>query len=142
MLTIISVYYDYSSFKIPNFLNLIGFITGTVFVLLGKFFTKEENTINHFIFALAIFFLTYIIYMIGGIGAGDVKLYTNLALLLGPLIFKLFVLSMIFNLIIGAIEVLMKKSITVSSAYGFKLHRIHFSYGILLALIVCLIISL
>lgn len=107
---------------------------------MNLFFTKEGTVFINLGYAFAIFVLTYFIYLIGGIGAGDVKLYTCLALLLGRLIIPIFVLSMIFNLLIGSLEILMKKSIVISSAYGFKLHRIHFSYGIFLGLVVSLFI--
>lgn len=120
-------------------MNLIAVCVSLVLILTEHFLHCPINLFENLVCAVAVFFITYLVYTVGGIGAGDVKLLFSLGLLLGGEIKQVFVFSMIAAGIIGAVEVALKKSVVVNSDFGFKVHRIHFAYAILTGLIISII---
>ena len=72
---------DLRSYRIPNRLIVAGIITGCVFLLIN---VLAGNSVNRYLFgALAGFGGMMFLHIIGAVGAGDVKLFLVLGMLLG-----------------------------------------------------------
>ena len=92
---------DCLSFRIPNWLTFPALATGIAYFSLTKGF---EGFLFSLAGALTGFALLIIPYMIGGSGAGDVKLLGAVGSFLGPKgVFSVFVLSCIFGGVYGLV---------------------------------------
>ncbi len=92
------------------------------------------------------------VYILGALGAGDIKLFCLIALFLGyKKTFWIFLMSMCFGIIIGIIESLFfkdkreksnerekNKELIIKQRYGFKPHFVHFGPAVLVATIICM----
>jgi prepilin peptidase CpaA len=92
-----ALYYDYKETKIPNWLTVAGMATGLGYYLLGY-------GINGIWFSLqglaAGFLILLVIYLLGGIGAGDVKLFAAIGAM-GGVQTTLYILS--YSIICAAV---------------------------------------
>lgn len=77
---VVALLYDIISHRIPNYLILFGFIVG---VLLQGFILGINGIIVGFIGMLIGFAILLPMYVLGGTGAGDVKLMSVIGLFLG-----------------------------------------------------------
>lgn len=137
---IAAVVSDYLTFRIPNRLNLFGFCWGMTAAVADVFFGGKsvQMALELVISAAAIVAVMFPIYMIGGIGAGDVKLMGVVGLMLG---FHMAVRVLVLSLFLGGvygIPVMLRRG-GGCSMYRFRLSRIHMTYAILGALILCII---
>lgn len=127
-LIIAAVITDYKYFKIPNILNLWGLIT-TIFLnmLLGV----PDNLSSIIIGFLLPFFLLYFVFIVGGIGAGDIKLLCVIGGIIGmnsSMRFTIF--CFLTSGILGIVKLLL---LGIHKQKLFTMNKIHFSYAILAA---------
>ncbi|MDO5381913.1 MAG: prepilin peptidase [Eubacteriales bacterium] len=138
---------DYKRYRISNRIIVAGFIAGLSLIfgdialgcLMGDEFWRELKQqwiyLTGFISA---FVISYTMYLVKGIGAGDVKLFAVLGLILGmENILRIIAFSMVAGVVIGIVEMKVtgnKRSI--STLYGIKLHVFHFSFGITAGIII------
>lgn len=78
---LIGAYIDYTTFKIPNWLNLSGALLGIVFIFVNPLLSPL-NCVLGALFGF-IFFLIVAILSRGGFGAGDVKFLGVIGLYVG-----------------------------------------------------------
>lgn len=121
----LAVWFDWYSFRIPNRLILSGYLT-TFFMQMLWFDGSITQRLFYFITgAVYPIFLMGIIWIIGGIGAGDVKLLSVLGTILGA---KEIVICCMIALAAGAF-------IGIAAKIK-KRKKIHFSIAILISLLI------
>jgi Flp pilus assembly protein protease CpaA len=123
---------DRRTYRIPNALNGAGCICLAAFLVLKMVWGNAGvGGIANNLEALAVAFcLMFVVYLLGGIGAGDVKLLGVVGGFAGMESIKLIlVLSFVFGAVYG-VAVLCRRP-------GGGLHRIHFSYAIFMAVVMC-----
>jgi len=121
---------DYKYYKIPNTLNLWGLISA---IYLNLFLLGQYNLYSIAIGFVVPFFILYPVFMIGGIGAGDIKLLCVIGTVLGM---KSIVIFTAFCFMIAGIIGILKLFSSVNRGKGKKgyvMHKIHFSYAIYVA---------
>lgn len=108
----VSVFYDVRYYRIPNALTLAGMAAGWIYQLYragpsGMFLAMKESSI--------IFIILFLFYCVHGLGAGDVKLLSALAIFLGLQIsLKIIFYSLLIGAFLGLI--LRKQKIPFSPA--------------------------
>ncbi len=126
---ILAVLFDARDYKIPNQLICAGYIAG-LFVNLWLY--QLPGSIIFIVNALVPLLITYLLFWIGGLGAGDVKIFSVLSTLVGV---KVTIRVMIISIFVAAAVILL------ISIYKRKLIRkkLHYSYYILAGyMLVCL----
>jgi prepilin peptidase CpaA len=89
IVAVISAVTDLRFRKIPNWLSLSAALTG---LLLNFFFSGFQGLGSALVGSIAGFLLLFFVYLVGGMGAGDVKLMAAIGAFLGPwLIFVAFI---------------------------------------------------
>jgi len=128
-----AVIMDYKYYKIPNSLNLWGLISAIVFNLLWY----EPYNLYSIAIGLAIpFILLYPVFLIGGIGAGDIKLLCVIGTVIGvKSSIRFTIIAFVIAGIIGIIKLIFIK-IKNSKNKRYLLHKIHFSYAIFVTSII------
>jgi len=117
-----ALYTDIKTFKISNRCVIAGLVAGCLLLLKGEL----KEYLLGFIVGFSVMFLLYVV---GAIGAGDVKLMAVLGLLLGKtLIMDMIPICLVTGLFIGIIEIVVKTG--KKDSRGF--HRFHFSISIAL----------
>ena len=105
---LIAVILDFTTGKVSNKLILYGF-------LLGFFFTVVVDKHNIFYYLRGTFvpiFVLLVIFVIGGIGAGDVKLFAVIGGFIGYQgVFKCIIASFIFGAIIAVFKILIQRNL-------------------------------
>lgn len=131
LLLAVSVLLDLLYKRIPNWLILIGLsIAGLIL-----YFEKYDWYFS-LVDAMFIFLITYLLYVIGALGGGDVKLFIVLALILGYSdTLKILILSIFVGAIISVIKILIQFLNHQFSYEIFQNMYIHFSIPISIATI-------
>jgi len=125
-----AVIMDYKYFKIPNSLNLWGFISA---IFLNLFSPGPYNLYSVVIGLMIPFVLLYPVFMIGGIGAGDIKLLCVIGAVIGMKSCMKFTVScFIIAGIIGILKLILME-IRGEKNKRYTMHKIHFSYAIVVA---------
>lgn len=139
--TFTAVYDDLKRYKISNRLMAVGLCVGIAFILLEAI--EERAYMEYILGGSVTFVVMFLIYIVRGVGAGDVKLLTVLGFLTGLQIIK----YVVFNafLITGAVGIIYVltdrgKKIVVETPTGhrFKMHAIHFSVAVLVGEVIML----
>lgn len=135
---------DIKSYKIPNRIVVIGLLAA-VLLAITDICLGQGNIEVWYCFA-GIFFGLFVVYCIGGIGAGDVKLLSVIGLLLGRYAVYITLGSFFAALPLGMAEVLLKKAKRKRVTYGsfcIEGHVMHYSVAILLSecMVLCMCIA-
>jgi prepilin peptidase CpaA len=94
--------------KIPNWLTLSSALTGLLF---NFFFFGFHGLITAALGLIAGFFLLFFIYLLGGMGAGDVKLMAAIGAFLGPwLVFVTFIWTALAGGVVALSLILWRKA--------------------------------
>ena len=125
-----AVIMDYKYFKIPNSLNLWGLVSAIFLIL---FLHDQYNFYRIAIGLVVPFILLYPVFIIGGIGAGDIKLLCVIGTVIGiRSSIRFTVICFIIAGIIGILKISFLK-ILVEKNKSYSMHKIHFSYAIFVA---------
>ena len=148
VITLIAVVDDYRRYKISNKIIIGGLVISVAMSVaqmcivglkagayIGGLYGGYKNTIMVYVSGMVTAFaVSYVVYRLKGIGAGDVKLL----LVAGMFIGARDVLYLIGISLIGVAEGVRKKE--VRQVVGINMHRFHFSYAIMsgVCIMVCL----
>ena len=127
---------DVKAFRIPNRLIIAGYIAGVIMLVIRGF--SGEHIGNYITGTLVGLSEMLIFYIIKAVGAGDVKLFAVLGLLLGKtLITQLLIVSLVTGGITGVVELCIKKTgrVEVGNSHV-QLHGFHYAVAILMAYVV------
>jgi prepilin peptidase CpaA len=141
LITVIAVVCDIRSFRIPNKLIAVGM--GLAVSILAAEGAAGGNVLCDICRGIAVLVVLFVVYCIGGIGAGDVKLLAVLGLLLGSKTAQVIVAAFIAASVLGIAGMLFKKverrKVRVLEGYRLSLHVVHFSVAILIGeIIICM----
>lgn len=127
---------DVKAFRIPNRLIIAGYIAGVIMLVIRGF--SGEYIGNYITGTLVGLSEMLIFYIIKAVGAGDVKLFAVLGLLLGKtLITQLLIVSLVTGGITGVIELCIKKTGRVELGMSHvQMHGFHYAVAILMAYVV------
>lgn len=103
MLAGAAVVFDFKTFRIPNRLNFLGFITGVIYSLIQYGFREAGKSILWAVITMAALFALYVS---GVLGAGDIKLYAALSTFVHMKIIYIFVVSFVAAALYGAVLVI------------------------------------
>lgn len=134
LLTLTAMVQDIKSFKISNRISAAGIIAACIFMaaecFMGGDITEELAG------GIGVFGVLYIVYMIGGIGAGDVKLLTVIGLLLGKQVIVIAAAAFAAAALCGiagiVFDKLPKRSVRIFEGCTKSLHVMHFTVAIFL----------
>lgn len=140
IITVIAVIQDMRNFKISNKLSIAGIAAAVCFMIaeycMGGDVTEELAG------GIGVFGVLYIVYMIGGVGAGDVKLLTVIGLLLGKCIILItaaaFAAAALWGIAGMLFNTIPKRSVRLLEGYYRSLHVVHFSVAILVGEVIVL----
>ncbi len=127
---------DVKAFRIPNRLIIAGYIAGVIMLVIRGF--SGEHIGNYITGTLVGLSEMLIFYIIKAVGAGDVKLFAVLGLLLGKtLITQLLIVSLVTGGITGVVELCIKKTgrVEVGKSHV-QMHGFHYAVAILMAYVV------
>ena len=143
IITIIATVQDLKSYKIKNELIIGAFVAGGMCTVLNLL---NGGDVKDYIFGMvAVFLITFILFLIRGIGAGDAKLLTVMGFIIGyKMTIKIILVSLILGLLIGVASIVFKQHFNIKkgvlSIYGdgvsqkmVNYHIFHFSPAILIA---------
>lgn len=140
IITLTAVVQDLKCYKVSNQLTAVGF-TAAILTIVVKVF-KGGDVTEEFVGGIGVFIVLFGIYLLGGIGAGDVKLLTVIGFLLGDTIFRIaaaaFVVAAVFGTAGLMFDRLEKKTVRVLEGYTANLHIMHFSVAILIGELIAL----
>lgn len=122
--SVLAVWFDWYSFRIPNSFILFGYLITFFMQMLWLEGTIVQKLSSLIIGAFCPIFLMGLVWIAGGIGAGDVKLLSVLGSILGA---KEIILCCIIALVAGAFIGIVAKII--------KRKKIHFSIAILIGIL-------
>ena len=127
---------DVKAFRIPNRLIIAGYIAGVIMLVIRGF--SGEYIGNYITGTLVGLSEMLIFYIIKAVGAGDVKLFAVLGLLLGKtLITQLLIVSLVTGGITGVVELCIKKTCRVELGISHvQMHGFHYAVAILMAYVV------
>lgn len=127
---------DVKAFRIPNRLIIAGYIAGVIMIVIRGF--SGEYIGNYITGTLVGLSEMLIFYIIKAVGAGDVKLFAVLGLLLGKtLITQLLIVSLVTGGITGVVELCIKKTGRVELGMSHvQMHGFHYAVAILMAYVV------
>lgn len=128
ILAFVALAFDLKTYKIPNVVNLLGMIIGliTSFVIGGK----EKITSSLLGFFIA-FLIMFILFVLGAIGAGDVKLMCALGTMLHVDIIFVIILAIIVSGVCGGLLILSK----IKSGKYIKITKIHMTLPIFFSVV-------
>jgi prepilin peptidase CpaA len=148
----LGVFFDWKFYKIPNVLCCVIALTGIFFSYLGTGMLGVLYSISGMICPIV---LLYILYYCGVLGAGDIKLMSSIGAFYQTSIWKVILLSFLVNGVFAYIKMIKNSSFEIRFNYikgylrdcllaGKPLRdyqsgtdaKIHFSIGILIALII------
>ena len=147
VISFLAVYDDHKRFKISNRLILLGLIISFLCNLVSIFRLGFGSAADYFLAEFCVFLCLLFLYLIHCVRAGDVKLLTVIAAFLGCRISALVVLvSMLAGVVIGVVELSLGRAPRCESinigGNTIDMHGYHYSYGVLTALCVTLILNL
>lgn len=127
---------DVKAFRIPNRLIIAGYIAGVIMLVIRGF--SGEHIGNYLTGTMVGLSEMLIFYIIKAVGAGDVKLFAVLGLLLGKtLITQLLIVSLVTGGITGVVELCIKKTGRVELGISHvQMHGFHYAVAILMAYVV------
>lgn len=127
---------DVKAFRIPNRLIIAGYIAGVIMIVIRGFYGEYIG--NYITGTLVGLSEMLIFYIIKAVGAGDVKLFAVLGLLLGKtLITQLLIVSLVTGGITGVVELCIKKTGRVELGMSHvQMHGFHYAVAILMAFVV------
>jgi prepilin peptidase CpaA len=134
MLTILAVYFDIRSYKIPNKLIIVSIFMGIGLLIYDSL---QGRFVVTYIYAMVMaFILLFIVYMFGGIGAGDVKLSAAMGFIFGFLVMiEVLVWTFLAAAFIGITSFIVGGTTTtvvrLNKKVSLKGHQFHFSIAIL-----------
>ncbi len=100
--------HDFATGNVSNKLILVGFISSFLFTVV----VNNHNIIYYFLGTLIPILVLLIIFMIGGIGAGDVKLFAVIGGFIGYQgVLKCILASFIFGAIIAVFKLLIQRNL-------------------------------
>lgn len=121
----LAVWFDWYSFRIPNSLILFGYLTTFFMQMLWSDGTIVQKLLYLITGAFCPIFLMGLVWIAGGIGAGDVKLLSVLGTVLGAKeIFPCCIIALVAGAFIGIAAKLTKRK------------KIHFSIAILIGILI------
>jgi Flp pilus assembly protein protease CpaA len=140
LITVAALVCDIKSFRIPNKLLAVG--AGIAALILAAEGIAGGNVLCDICRGIAVLVVLFVVYCIGGIGAGDVKLLAVLGLLLGSKTAQVIVAAFIAAAVLGVAGMLFKnverRKVRVLEGYQLSLHVLHFSVAIFIGEIVVL----
>lgn len=148
----IAVIMDFATGKVSNRLIVVGLIVGLVLQIV---FGGKENIDNAFIGAIVPIIVLILVFIIGGIGAGDIKLFSVIGVFLGPRgVFICIIVAIVIGAIISLGKILMNRNFYIyfSNLFNYvstlnqtnkiqlykreKYNTIHFTLPILLSVLI------
>ena len=99
----VAVIFDFKTFRIPNKLNFLGFITGVTYSLITYGFSEAGKSILWSAITIAALF---VLYVSGVLGAGDIKLYAALSTFVHMKIIYIIVVSFVAAALYGVVLVI------------------------------------
>lgn len=123
--SILAVWFDWRTFRIPNRLIGFGYLAASLIQMLMSEGTAGERLIRLTSGALCPMILLGLVWMAGGIGAGDVKLLSVLGAVLGA---EEIIVCSIISFMVGAVIGIIAKIA--------KRDKIHFSIAILVGIVI------
>lgn len=146
IITIFATIQDLKSYKIKNELVIFAFATGVMCIILSLLYGGE---VKNYVCGIVVgFIVTFILFLIRAIGAGDAKLLTVIGFIVGyKMTMKTILLSLVFGLFMGLFSIVLKRyakikenvfdvgEIDITKKIS-NYHIFHFSPAILMAQIV------
>ncbi|MDD5829276.1 MAG: A24 family peptidase [Lachnospira sp.] len=142
-MTVFAVFDDFKRYRISNRIIFAGLIAGVV--LQAWDMADKRYEAEYILGLVGGFLLSYFMYKVKAIGAGDVKLYAVTGLILGiKIIPVLMVSSMIAGVVMGGVYILLKKSrqVVLEPFQGIGagvLHGFHYSLAVLIGEIISIV---
>lgn len=133
VIALLALYYDLKTFRIPNKLNLFGCFTG---IILSIVTDGARGSLGALEGVLMAFGIMIIFYIVGAIGAGDVKLMCAVGTMLHLRILNVIVISFAVAAVAGACLVIVK---LLSGRY-IKITRLHMTIPIFCAVLCCAVV--
>lgn len=96
-LLVMSVYHDYTSQKIPNKITFPAILSG---VLLSTIFFGVQGFMNSIVGFLVGFLVLLLPFILGGMGAGDVKLMAAIGAIMGS---RFVLMTFVYTAVVGGI---------------------------------------
>lgn len=128
MLAGAAVIVDFKTFRIPNGLNFLGFITGVIYNLIKYGFGEAGKSILWSVITIAALF---VLYASGVLGAGDIKLYAALSTFVHMRIIYIIAMSFVAAALYGALLVLKRGGSLRERT------RIHMSLPVFVGVLLC-----
>ena len=129
MLAGVAVIFDFKTFRIPNRLNFLGFITGVAYSLLQYGFKEAGRSILWSAITIAVLF---VLYGSGVLGAGDIKLYAAISTFVHMKIIYVIAVSFVAAALYGAMLVIKRGGGVLRERT-----RIHMSLPIFVSVLSC-----
>ena len=114
-LLVMSVYHDYTSQKIPNKITFPAFLSG---VLLSTIFFGIQGFMNSVVGFLVGFLVLLLPFILGGMGAGDVKLMAAIGAIKGA---QFVLMTFIYTAIVGGVIAILYSVYKRGFVISFKL---------------------
>lgn len=109
MFVSVAVICDLKDFRIPNELILLGYVTG-LFISVSTY--NQAGILMFLVNVLWPIAALYIFFLLGGLGAGDLKLFSVIATMVGAnYALKTMVISLILGALLGMISIVRNKKI-------------------------------
>lgn len=123
-----AIYYDFRTDKVPNRLILTGYLTGAVLSV-----HAPPDLIHFIVSALWPIVLLYPLFLIRGLGAGDIKLFSVLSIFYSStILIRIMILSVFIGAVISIISWFTNRFLTKTV---FR-HYIHYTLCIFLAFVI------
>lgn len=133
-----AVILDFKTWKIPNWLVLLGLDTG-IFITIQRM-GLQQGLANAAIGVLLPILLLYLLFLFGFLGAGDIKLLAAVGAFVGAEIARIMLYAFIFGGILSICYIGKNIRRLKKKRFGERRigkNRIHFSLAILLGCLVC-----
>ena len=123
--SVLAVWFDWHSFRIPNRLILFGYLTTFFMQMLWLDGTITQKLLYLISGAICPIFLMGLVWIAGGIGAGDVKVLSVLGTILGVRkILRCCIMALVAGVFIGIAAKIIKRK------------KFHFSIAILISILI------
>lgn len=129
MLAGAAVIFDFKTFRIPNRLNFLGFMTGVTYSMIKYGFREAGKSLLWSAITIAALF---ILYAWGALGAGDIKLYAALSTFVHMKIIYIIVVSFVAAALYGVVLVIKRGGGILKERT-----RIHMSLSVFVSVLLC-----
>ncbi|MCM1083492.1 MAG: A24 family peptidase [Clostridium sp.] len=129
MLAGAAVVFDFRTFRIPNRLNFLGFVTGVIYNLIQYGFGEAGKSILWSVITIVALF---VLYVSGVLGAGDIKLYAALSTFVHMKIIYIIAMSFVAAALYGVLLVLKRGGGVLRERT-----RIHMSLPVFVGVLLC-----